>query len=68
MAGGLVAGSNSRQNIGIGCGVGLGLLIAPAAGEETREQLLEQTIRIWNAQAAFLSDNLNGPEGVARLC
>lgn len=27
--------------IGIGCGVGLGLLIAPAAGEETREQLLD---------------------------
>jgi gas vesicle protein len=27
--------------IGIGCGVGLGLLIAPASGEETREQLLE---------------------------
>jgi len=27
--------------IGIGCGVGLGLLIAPARGEETREQLME---------------------------
>jgi gas vesicle protein len=25
---------------GIGCGVGIGLLIAPAPGEETREQLL----------------------------
>jgi gas vesicle protein len=30
-----------RFLIGIGCGVGLGLLIAPAAGEKTREQLLE---------------------------
>jgi len=27
--------------IGIGCGIGLGLLIAPAPGEETREQLLD---------------------------
>lgn len=27
--------------IGVGCGVALGLLIAPAPGEETREQLLE---------------------------
>jgi gas vesicle protein len=27
--------------IGLGCGIGLGLLIAPASGEETREQLLE---------------------------
>jgi len=27
--------------IGIGCGTALGLLIAPAAGEETRKQLLE---------------------------
>jgi gas vesicle protein len=27
--------------VGIACGIGLGLLIAPAAGEETREQLLE---------------------------
>ena len=26
---------------GIGCGVALGLLIAPASGEETREQLRE---------------------------
>jgi gas vesicle protein len=25
---------------GIGCGIGIGLLIAPAPGEETREQLL----------------------------
>ncbi len=27
--------------IGLGCGIGLGLLVAPASGEETREQLLE---------------------------
>jgi len=27
--------------VGLGCGVGLGLLIAPAAGSETREQLLD---------------------------
>lgn len=27
---------------GLGCGIGLGLLIAPAAGSETREQLLDQ--------------------------
>ena len=31
--------------IGIGCGVGLGLLIAPARGEETREQLMELASR-----------------------
>ena len=31
-----------RFLIGIGCGVGLGLLIAPASGEETREQLLQK--------------------------
>jgi len=27
---------------GLGCGIGLGLLIAPAAGSETRERLLDQ--------------------------
>ena len=27
--------------IGLGCGFGLGLLIAPAPGSETREQLME---------------------------
>lgn len=27
--------------IGIGCGIGLGLLVAPAPGEQTREQLLQ---------------------------
>ena len=26
--------------IGVGCGIGLGLLVAPAPGEQTREQLL----------------------------
>jgi len=31
--------------VGIGCGVGLGLLIAPAAGEQTREQLLDLASR-----------------------
>jgi gas vesicle protein len=31
--------------IGIGCGVGLGLLIAPARGEETREQLMDLASR-----------------------
>ncbi len=31
--------------IGLGCGIGLGLLIAPASGEETREQLLELASR-----------------------
>ena len=27
--------------VGLGCGIGLGLLVAPAAGSETREQLLD---------------------------
>jgi gas vesicle protein len=31
--------------IGIGCGVGLGLLIAPAPGEQTREQLMDLASR-----------------------
>ena len=31
--------------IGIGCGVGLGLLLAPASGEQTREQLKELASR-----------------------
>lgn len=31
--------------IGIGCGVGLGMLIAPARGEETREQLMDLASR-----------------------
>jgi gas vesicle protein len=31
--------------IGLGCGAGLGLLIAPAPGEETRQQLLEMAQR-----------------------
>ena len=31
--------------IGLVCGVGLGLLIAPAAGEETRQQLLDLASR-----------------------
>jgi len=31
--------------LGIGCGVGLGLLIAPAPGEETREQLMDLATR-----------------------
>ena len=26
---------------GLGCGIGLGLLIAPAAGSDTREQLMD---------------------------
>jgi gas vesicle protein len=31
--------------LGIGCGVGLGLLIAPAPGAETREQLMDLASR-----------------------
>jgi gas vesicle protein len=42
--------------IGLGCGVGLGLLIAPAAGEETREQLLEIARRPGDAARQKVQD------------